>query len=59
MLGVTGHVMDKGVDSMSMSQGLCDMKKNCVNIHEIVKKIEIVKKKLKIHVQALKCVCWE
>ena len=57
MLGVTGHVMEKGVDSMSMSQGSCDMKKNCVNVQEIVEKIEIVKKKMKNHVQALKCVC--
>ena len=57
MLGVTGHVMEKGVDSMSMSQGSCDMKKNWVNVQEIVEKIEIVKKKMKNHVQALKCVC--
>ena len=59
MVGVSGHVMDKGVDNVSMSQGLCDMKKKYVNLHKIFEKIEIVKKKLKIQVQALKCICWE
>jgi hypothetical protein len=38
MLGVSGHFVDKRVDSMSMSQGLSDIKNKCVNLHEIAKK---------------------